>query len=531
MDASGPEAHAAGTSRFNQLRLLKGHPPGHEVSFYARVHEVLQRSSDEGVSGNTTVLLMREEAWFVDVEIDAGKVSGSAWATAETCTAESILHVVGRVSEPAPTLAKLRGLPGDKSLLPRVQASGIEMLASAVDNLVTIPGHDVARWSQEQGATTTTTATLTSFHSLSLHERLNNRILDVRVAATGAIFKLFSGMLGLASQHCLGRGMNWIQTPSLIGYKIPTDDDYFSVTYPGGMPCWLSQTVELHHEMALSMDFQRVFEIKHMFRAEKDVSPRRLSEVGGRLPIIQFTGLEISMVYETDWHEAAHEGEDMFIAVVRGLQASEKYSELIQMAKKLYFSAGDFKLGLDERGRLPRVNFVEAKQLLREHEGMQTDEDGDLTHEEEAKLGALLRRGVPLPSGVRQAPLAPTDAFFITDYPQRLRPPQTVPNDRNGPARPATDTWDLVARGREVASFLHFTGSAAALRAALRRDGGTGRDPDAAMWRPWLGAFEAGLLPHVNCAFGMNRVLQAFLGLGDVREATLFPRDAGRLAP
>ncbi|KAK8076154.1 hypothetical protein PG994_003426 [Apiospora phragmitis] len=440
MDSSGRETHPASTSRFNQLRLIQGYLPGHEVSFYARVHEVRQRS-DEGEDKNQVLLLMREEAWFVDVAIGIENVSASAWEVATKCTAESILHVVG----------------------------------SIIDN------------PRATAVIEATTSALPLIQSLSLHERLNHRILDVRVAANGAIFKLFSGMLSLASQHCIGRGMHWIQTPSLINYKIATDDDYFPVSYPGGQPAWLSQTVELHHELALSMDFQRVFEIKHMFRAEKDISPRRLSE----------------------------------------------------MAKKLHSSAGDFKLGLDARGRLPRVNYVEAKQLLREHEGMQTDDNGDLTkvcsHEEEAMLGKLLRRGVasrPSSSGKPSSPIPATDAFFITDYPQRQRPPQTVPNRHNGPAdeQTATDTCDLIARGQEVASILHFTGSHEVLRAALR-DQATERDPDAPMWRPWLQAFEAGLLPHVNFAFGMNRVLQSVLGLGDVREATLFPRDAGRLAP
>jgi aspartyl/asparaginyl-tRNA synthetase len=30
---------------------------------------------------------------------------------------------------------------------------------------------------------------------------------------------------------------------------------------------------------------------------------------------------------------------------------------------------------------------------------------------------------------------------------------------------------------------------------------------------------------------GLNRLVQGFLGLSDVRETVLFPRDAGRLAP
>jgi aspartyl-tRNA synthetase len=36
---------------------------------------------------------------------------------------------------------------------------------------------------------------------------------------------------------------------------------------------------------------------------------------------------------------------------------------------------------------------------------------------------------------------------------------------------------------------------------------------------------------HGGLGVGVNRLLQGFLGLGDVREVTLFPRDVNRLAP
>ena len=56
-------------------------------------------------------------------------------------------------------------------------------------------------------------------------------------------------------------------------------------------------------------------------------------------------------------------------------------------------------------------------------------------------------------------------------------------------------------------------------------------DPDSATWEDYVGAFRSGVAPHGGCGIGMNRVLQGFLGLADIREATLFPRDMRRLAP
>lgn len=52
------------------------------------------------------------------------------------------------------------------------------------------------------------------------------------------------------------------------------------MSYFGHKNAWLAQTAEFHQQMALSMDFTRVFEVRTMFRAENDQnSKRRLAEV------------------------------------------------------------------------------------------------------------------------------------------------------------------------------------------------------------------------------------------------------------
>lgn len=74
--------------------------------------------------------------------------------------------------------------------------------------------------------------------------------------------------------------LRWVSTPHLVSYKIDGDDDYFPVSYFDRKNVWLAQTAEFHQQMALSMDFARVFEVRSMFRAENDPnSKRRLAEV------------------------------------------------------------------------------------------------------------------------------------------------------------------------------------------------------------------------------------------------------------
>lgn len=126
-----------------------------------------------------------------------------------------------------------------------------------------------------------------------------------------------------------------------------------------------------------------------------------------------------------------------------------------------------------------------------------------------------------------------TDAFIVTNYPAHIRPCQVHPSAApEGTTVQGTNSFDFMGRGQEIATGFQQIHDAKMLRAAMRaRHSSGGMDPDSPMWRPYVSAFEAGVHPHGCFAFGMNRVLQAFLGLGDVHETVLFPRDVQRIAP
>ena len=58
-----------------------------------------------------------------------------------------------------------------------------------------------------------------------------------------------------------------------------------------------------------------------------------------------------------------------------------------------------------------------------------------------------------------------------------------------------------------------------------------GIDPESAGFKDYVDAFRYGCPPHGGGGLGLNRILQFYLGLNNVREATLFPRDPQRLGP
>ncbi len=95
-----------------------------------------------------------------------------------------------------------------------------------------------------------------------------------------------------------------------------------------------------------------------------------------------------------------------------------------------------------------------------------------------------------------------------------------------------SNTWDTIAGGREICSGSQRINSHDELCEAISTNVcGPPLDPGAEMWHAYLTTFKAGMPRHGGCGLGVNRLLQAFLGLDDVREVTLFPRDVNRLAP
>lgn len=115
------------------------------------------------------------------------------------------------------------------------------------------------------------------FPGMEMQERLNNRILDVRTAAKGAVFKLHAGMCELAVEFMSQRDFHWLHTPHLIETAIDGDQEFFPVDYFGNQ-AYLAQTTQFHKQMAIAMGFERVFEIGPLFRAEKRMSSRHMTE-------------------------------------------------------------------------------------------------------------------------------------------------------------------------------------------------------------------------------------------------------------
>jgi aspartyl-tRNA synthetase len=407
-------------------------------------------------------------------------------------TAESIVKVSGYVLQPA---------SDDNS----------EASCDTADTTFHVSDLDVIAWASPN-LPSSSCHRRTMLSHVGVEERLTNRILDVRFAASGAIFKLHSGMCQLVVEFLCSQGFHWIHTPRIITATVPGDNEYFHLPY-FGKDAWLAQSSQHHKQMALSMDMRRVFEIGPVFRAEvkSSKSMRHLTE---------FTVLDIAMAFDHDYQEVMELIESMLVFVFKELQGREQYKQLIALVQEMYPGVRPFRVGLNEHGKVPRITFLEAKRILREEFGLESDDSKNFTDQEEMALGRHFRESLCGSS---------TDVFTIIEYPASLRQFNSQPH----PDAPGlSNTWDIIVGGREICSGSQRIHSYHELCEAMRAGVcGPPLDPEAEQWQPYLAAFKAGMPPHGGCGLGLNRLLQSFLGLDDVRETTLFPRDVNRLRP
>jgi aspartyl/asparaginyl-tRNA synthetase len=97
------------------------------------------------------------------------------------------------------------------------------------------------------------------------------------------------------------------------------------------------------------------------------------------------------------------------------------------------------------------------------------------------------------------------------------------------PDDPTTVLWaDLLFRGLEIASCPLRENHYDKLVAQMKK---AGLDVNHPGYKYYLQAFKYGLPQHGGCGFGIDRLVEKTIGLGNVKEATLFPRDINRLAP
>lgn len=201
-----------------------------------------------------------------------------------------------------------------------------------------------------------------------LFTRLDNRVLDLRAAINHAIFSVNHIIERLFQEFMHKEGFRKSETPKLLGAATEGGASVFPVTY-FGRTAYLAQSPQFYKEMLIAADWERVYEIGPVFRAENSNTPRHLTE---------FTGLDFEMelqIYSKEgWQQVVRMAEDMVLYIFHRLPEEAKAE--IEEIRKHYPKAGDFRL---PEGRPPRIKFSEGIALLKEA-GFEAPGDEDIRY-------------------------------------------------------------------------------------------------------------------------------------------------------
>jgi aspartyl-tRNA synthetase len=324
--------------------------------------------------------------------------------------------------------------------------------------------------------------------------RLDYRWVDLRTPANQAIMRISSAVCTLFREFLLSKDFVEIQTPKIIGGASEGGSSVFTLKYFGNDAC-LAQSPQLYKQMtAACSDLERVFEIGPVFRAENSNTHRHLCE---------FHGLDLEMAINEHYNEVLDMLSNLFIFMFDGLNT--RYKKEVD-AVRLQHPFQDIVYS----NPTLKISYEEGISLLQQS-GVEIAIGDDFSTPQEKALGNLVKAKY----GV--------DFYMMDRYPSSLRPFYTMPNHVDPKV---SNSYDFFIRGEEILSGAQRIHDSAMLAKRAEECGIKVETIQA-----YVDSFKSGALPHGGGGVGLERVVMLFLGLGNIRKASMFPRDPRRLTP
>lgn len=316
------------------------------------------------------------------------------------------------------------------------------------------------------------------YSKTELPKRLDYRFLDLHRRSIQAIFKIESTIMQAFRQFMVSVGAIEAQFPSIISSSSEGGTELFEAKY-FEKKAFLSQSCQLYKQM-LACSMEKVFTIFTVWRAEKHNTVRHLNEAR------QF-----------DYEQAFADEFVVMDVLARCVKfiiekvMKENPKELETLGVKLKVPGTKY------------MTFAETKKLVESH-GVHCGED-DLSTEAEKKLGELF----------------PDTIVFVHDWPIKGKPFYIMPkgDDLSG-------GFDAIYQGTEITSGGQRVHIPEILERQLKERGLDPKD-----FKSYIDSFRYGAPPHAGWGMGLERLTMLMLGLPNIREVVLFPRDRERLSP
>jgi len=322
--------------------------------------------------------------------------------------------------------------------------------------------------------------------NVSLPTLLDFRPLTLRNKKIQAIFKIQGQMISSFRKSLKESGFTEFESPLIVPSNAEGGAEVFHIDYYG-RHAYLSQSPQLYKQILVGV-FERVFTVARVFRAEPSITTRHLSE---------YISLDAEMGFIESWEDVMDVCENVIKDIFSDLKKS--------CSKELRIH----ETSLPETRKIPRIKMREAQEIIFQRTKRDNRKEPDLEPEDEKEICSWAKEKHG------------SELIFITHYPAKKRPFYTYPDPQDPDY---TLSFDLLFRGLEIVTGGQRINQEEELLKNIKKWKNQPKD-----FQFYLQAFKYGLPTEGGFAMGLERIIKQILGLGNVREASLFPRDMERI--
>lgn len=324
-------------------------------------------------------------------------------------------------------------------------------------------------------------------YNLELTTELDNRSLVLRQSKVQAIFKVQETIIDSFREFMKSQMFFEFQAPSITPATAEGGAEVFQVGY-FDKKAYLTQSPQLYKQIVMSA-FERCFSVNKVFRAEPSSTTRHLTEI---------VSLDAEMAFIDSWKDVRDMAEETVRHILRQVESKN--------AVHLKTLGATLPTMID---MTPTLTLSEVQQKIFDKTGRDVRGDKDTNPQDEREICEIIKEETG------------SDFVFIYGYPTRQKPFYVYPN----PEKPEfNEGMDLICRGVEWLSGGRRINDYNQLMDHVKT---WNMDPEKI--KMFLEAFKYGVPPEGGFAFGAERITMQLLGLKNIREACMFPRDMNRI--
>lgn len=326
-----------------------------------------------------------------------------------------------------------------------------------------------------------------SGYNLDLTTELDNRSLVLRQPKVQAVFKVQETIIDSFREFMKKNMFFEFQAPAITPATAEGGAEVFQVNY-FDKKAFLTQSPQLYKQIVMSA-FERCFSVNKVFRAEPSSTTRHLTEI---------VSLDAEMAFIDSWTDVRDMAEETVRFILK--EVEKKNSEHLRTLN------ATMPVMID---KTPTLSLREVQQKIFEKFGRDVRGEKDTNPQDEREICEIIKKETG------------SDFVFIYGYPTHKKPFYVYPN----PKEPEyNEGMDLICRGIEWLSGGRRINDYKQLMEHVKI---WKMDPNKV--KMFLEAFKYGVPPEGGFAFGAERMTMQLLGLKNVREASMFPRDMNRI--